>query len=93
MPPFGGRGDDVGEASEFLDQRLGQRLGVALGNRHEEQEFKQLVIGKRVGAAGDKALPQPLTMAVIMWNFAAPLDGVRCAVRYKAARASLWGRA
>jgi hypothetical protein len=33
--PFGGCGDDIGKTSEMVNQHLRQRLGVALGNRHE----------------------------------------------------------
>ena len=45
------------------DQILGQRLGIALPDGGEEEEFEQFVIGQRLRATVQQALAQPLTMA------------------------------
>ena len=45
------RRDHVGEGAEALDQRLGQRFGVAPWDGGEQGQFQQLIIGQGLGAA------------------------------------------
>ena len=60
------RMDHFGERAEFLEQRLGERLCVAPGQRGKQRHLQQLVIAQRVRPGDVKALAQPLAMAVIM---------------------------
>ncbi len=59
---MGGRGEHGGETAETVDHRLGERLGIAARLREKEQHFEELVIGKRLGPAGEQFLAQPATM-------------------------------
>jgi hypothetical protein len=58
--------EHAGEAAEARDKRLGQRFHVTPRLRRVEQELEELVIGQSIGAAGEKALAQPLAMLEIM---------------------------
>jgi hypothetical protein len=58
--------NDFGERAEFLEQRLGQWLDVALGFGREQHHLEQFIVVQRVGSCAVKALTQPLTMAVVM---------------------------
>ena len=67
------------------DQRLRQRLGVALAFGRKQQEFKQFVVGKSLSAAAQKALPEPLAMTgacVLCGNFCVPRQQNPQARRY-----------
>src|SRR5258705_12749499 len=63
------RMNDFRERTEFLDQRLGQRLDVAARAGAEQHHLQQLVIAQGVGSGAMKAIAQPLPMAVIMRGF------------------------
>src|SRR5258705_9657239 len=63
------RMNDFRERTEFLDQRLGQRLDVAARAGAEQHHLQQLVIAQGVGSGAMKAIAQPLPMAVIMRFF------------------------
>ena len=52
--------------TETLDQRLGDRLGVAPRDQAEKQQLEDFVVGKRSVAELAEAVTQPLAMAVIM---------------------------
>ena len=60
------RVNDFGKRAEFLQQRFGQRLGVAAGQGGKQRHLEQFVIAQRVRPGAVKALAQPLAMAVIM---------------------------
>jgi len=62
-------GEYARERPEMGNQRLGRRLGIALADRGEQQEFEQFVIGKRFGTARQQAFAQTL---------AVPGTGMRC---------------
>jgi hypothetical protein len=51
---------------EAVEQRLGDRLGIAARDQPEQHEFQQLVIGQRRVAMIAETLAQPFAMAVIM---------------------------
>ena len=57
---------DFGERTEGLEQRLGQRLDVALCFGREQHHLQQFVIAQGVRSGAMKALAQPLPMAVIV---------------------------
>jgi hypothetical protein len=87
LQAFGGRVDDLGERAEALDQALGDRLGVAAGDGREQHQLQQLVVGERLGAAGDEALLQALAVAGTQVGLGKErgLSGVRTAVLQAAA--------
>ncbi len=60
------RTEDTGERAEPLDQRLGDRLGVAPRDQAKKQQLEDFVVGKRGVAQLAEAIAQPLAMAVIM---------------------------
>ena len=60
------RVNDFGERAEFLQQRLGQRLGVAPRQRRKQRHLQQFVIAQRLRPGAVEALAQPFAMAVIM---------------------------
>ena len=60
------RMNHLGKGAECLEQRFGQRLGVAPGQRRKQRHLQQFVIAQRIGPGVVKALAQPLAMAVIM---------------------------
>ena len=87
--PLDGRGDDIAERPEAVDEALGQRLGVHARDRHEQEKLEQLVIGERVAPAVHEALAQSLAMAKIVRKVVAPRFGqLRC----RGARAALSAR-
>ena len=57
----------LGEGAELGEDGFGERLGVAARHRAEQDQLKQLVVGKRIGAGVAEAPPQPLAMAEIVW--------------------------
>ncbi len=61
--PLRVRAEHRPEGTEPGDQRLGERLGVAAGDRAEEQQFKQFVIGQRLWARIHEAGAQPVAVA------------------------------
>ena len=64
--PSGGGRNHVGEGSEPLQQRLGDRLHIAARNGTKQNQFQHLVIGERVCAHVAKAGAQALPVAVKM---------------------------
>jgi hypothetical protein len=63
---LGRRRDHLGEGAEPGEQRLGQRLEIAAGDRPEQDELEQLVVGERLRAGLEEARPQPLAMSEIV---------------------------
>lgn len=61
------RTEDAGERAEPLDQRLGDRLGVAPRDQAKKQQLEDFVVGKRGVAQLTEAVTQPLAMAMIMF--------------------------
>src|SRR5690554_482959 len=55
-------GEDAGKRTEFAQQRLGQRLGVAPGNGQLQGQFEQFVIFERVTPHLEEAFAHPLAM-------------------------------
>ena len=66
---------------------LGDRLGVAAGDGREQHQLEQLVVGERLGAAGDEALLQALAVAGTQVGLGKErgLSGARTAVLQAAA--------
>jgi len=60
------RMDGFGKRAEFLQEQLGERLGVAARDRRIQGHLQQLVIAQRIGARAVEPFAQPLAMAVIM---------------------------
>jgi hypothetical protein len=58
-----------GERAEFGDQRFGQRLDVAPGQRAEQHHLQQFIVAQGIRSGAKKALAQPHPMAVIMRRF------------------------
>ena len=54
-----------GQRAEPRQQRLGQRLDVAHGDRAEEIEFKQFIVGQGLEPALQRPLTQALAMAAV----------------------------
>ena len=61
-----GRRDHLGERPEPGHQRLGERLEIPPRDRAEQHELEQLVVGERLGAAGEEALAQPPAVSEIV---------------------------
>lgn len=61
--PSGRGGDDLTEGAEAVDQGFRQRLHVGAGDRAEQHQLKELVIGQRLAAGLPEAFAQPLAMA------------------------------
>jgi hypothetical protein len=59
-------GNHFGEGAEFGEQRLGQKLHVAAGQRAEQQELQEFVVAERIGAGFAEPRAQTLAMAVVM---------------------------
>ena len=67
----------LGEGAELGEDGFGERLGVAARHRAEQDQLKELVVGKRIGAGFAEAPPQPLAMAEIVGLAAASLKPIR----------------
>ena len=59
-------GDDIGKASEFVDEGFCQRFCIRARNRHEQQQFQELLIGQRLRTARKETFAQPFAMADIV---------------------------
>jgi hypothetical protein len=70
---------------EIVDQGFRDRLGVDARDRHEQEQLEQLVVGKGIAPAIEKALAQPLAMTVIVRKLVAPRFGQ---LSYRGARAA-----
>ena len=55
--------DDAGEAAEAFQQGLGDGLGVAPGQGHEQHQLEQFVVGQGFGSGVEKALAQAVAVA------------------------------
>jgi hypothetical protein len=67
----------LGEGAELSEDSFGERFGVAARHRAEQDQLKELVVGKRIGAGFAEAPPQPLAMAEIVGLAAASLKPIR----------------
>ncbi len=65
---FGIGSQEAGDAAEFVEQRLGERLGILPRDRQREQIFDQLVIEQRVRPALEQATAQARAVAAIVWR-------------------------
>ena len=59
-------GEQPGDAAEFGEQSLGQRLGILTRNRRRQQIFDQLVIEQRLAALLEQPLAQPCAVAAMI---------------------------
>ena len=64
--PLRRRRNHLGERAEFLEQRLGERLHVALRDGAEQHQLQHLVVGERLRPGFEEARAQALAMAVIV---------------------------
>ncbi|ANL71952.1 hypothetical protein AMC83_CH01969 [Rhizobium phaseoli] len=62
------RAKNAGKRAEPINQRLGDRFGVAPRDQAEKQEFEDFVVGKRRVALFAKAVTQPLAVTVVMFR-------------------------
>ena len=54
--------DELCQRTEFAEQRLGERLGVAARDGEREQIFDQFIVGEAVGVVEQtRAQPRPVT--------------------------------
>ena len=60
------RGNHFGERAEFLQQIFGDRLDVAAGQRAEQHQLQQFVLGEALCPRLAEPRPQALAMAMVM---------------------------
>jgi hypothetical protein len=58
--------EDGSERAEALEQRFGDRLGVAPGDQPEQQQFEQLVVGEGCIAMLTEAVAQALAVVLFL---------------------------